>query len=87
MVSDGTLIVVVTGHGKTTLAAEGPFVSIQAYRWTVETDHGTLTIVKGGGCTCGKPWMTKPSDTELLAAAHEEWAAGLTELNTEAVNA
>jgi hypothetical protein len=49
------------------LTLTGPPRIFAGGKTVLATTEGDLTIVKQGGCTCGKPWLTKPSAADLLA--------------------
>lgn len=46
-----------------------PIASTLSGKTTIPTTEGNLVAVKQGGCACGKPWLSKPSAMDILAAA------------------
>lgn len=72
VVYDDEVVVVVTDRTQTTLLRtdDDEVKSPSPNKTYIETTEGTLTVVKQGGCSCGKPWLSRPASTELLATAH-----------------
>jgi hypothetical protein len=69
VVAGGGVVVVVTSNKRKAfhLVGADPITSPNPNKWQIATEDGELTVVAAGGCLCGKPWMKKPSDSELLA--------------------
>lgn len=68
VVWDDEHVVVVSQQNTTYLKLDGAVEKGMGGRLSVPTTDGLLTLVKQGGCACGKPWLSRPSDQDLLAS-------------------
>ena len=69
VIYDDTQVVVVTQkETKHYTRTDAPAAVALSGRTTLGTTEGTLTVIQQGGCTCGKPWLTKPPAAELLTS-------------------
>ena len=69
VVYDETKAVVVSSQNTTYLQLTGPVQELGGGKLILPTSEGDLTVVRQGGCSCGKPWLSRPSSTDLLAGA------------------
>jgi hypothetical protein len=69
VVYDESKVVVVSASQTTYLERVGDVVEARGGKVTIPTTSGDLTVVRQAGCTCGKPWLTKPSGVSLLTSA------------------
>ena len=69
VVYDEAKVVVVSASNTTYLERVGEAVELRGGKVTIPTTSGDLVVVRQAGCTCGKPWLTKPSGVSLLAEA------------------
>lgn len=81
MVSDGRVVVVVTSNERRffRLVSQEDGLSANKRVLTLEDEaggQGVLSVVLSGGCSCGKPWLKKPSDAELLLKANQKFPTG-----------
>lgn len=71
VVVDSERVVVVTKDSTVGWVHDGEGmvqVGVSNNKWTVTVPEvGVLTVVKAGGCTCGKPWLKKGTGEQLLA--------------------
>jgi len=69
VIYNDTDIIVVTQSATTRFArTTDPVVVNKNGKTMLGTTEGTLTVVQQGGCSCGKPWLTKPPAAQLLAS-------------------
>ena len=67
VVYDDATVVVVSPKNTTYLQRAGEVAELRGGKTIIPTADGELTVVKQGGCSCGKPWLSRPSADELLA--------------------
>lgn len=68
VVYDDETVVVVSQQNRTYLTRSGELTKYPGGKLSIPTTDGDLTVVKQGGCSCGKPWLSQPSATDLLAS-------------------
>ncbi len=62
-------VAVVSSKSTTFLNRDGDVERLPGGKLEIPTTEGTLTCVKQGGCSCGKPWLTRPGPAEIMAQA------------------
>lgn len=70
VVWDDSVVAVVGPKGTTYLErTDAPEATSPSGKYTLATAQGDLVVVKQGGCNCGKPWLSSPSNETVLAGA------------------
>jgi hypothetical protein len=66
VVTDGRRLALWSGPQSVELfEIDGYDHDVRRQMWLVTLDGVETTFQKGGGCTCGKPWMKTPTDLAL----------------------